>query len=167
MKIDTSDALFADHLQSYSDTFKLLLISILLWEQFHWFLVWTRVQEEKCLVHVLIWFCFTSVKQKEGQLICHLKRSDVKSLLSALSYFLKSHKGIFRHSNSFLNYFSQKKSIVGYLNYLSPSFPLSFSFSVNTRATSSTLDAGYVPTMQDTTTMKRNSQWCRYNLFAL
>jgi len=75
LKSDTSNALFADHLESYSDTFKLLLISILVWEQFHWFLVWPWVQGEKCLVCVLIWFCFTSVMQKEGQLICHLKRS--------------------------------------------------------------------------------------------
>lgn len=67
--------------------------------------------------------------QKEGQLICHLKRSDVKSVcfFVIFSQLLKSHKGIFRLlkcENCFLKNFSLKKTIPRYLNVISPPLPL-------------------------------------------
>lgn len=147
MKSDISIALFSDHLEYYSDTFELLLTSILLWEQLHWFSVWPWFWGEKSLVCVWIWFCFTSVMQKEGQLICHLKRSDAKSACFFLlfNHLLKSHKGVFRilkTENSFLNSFSRRKSIARIS--LCSSCPPSLSVFLNTRATAANGDAAYV-----------------------
>lgn len=113
MKSNITIALFADHLESYSDTLKLLLITILLCEQFHWFLVLPWFWGEKCLVCVWTWFCFTSLMQKE--LICHLKKTDIKSVcFFLLFHLLKNHKGVFRilkTENSFLNSFSRRKTV--------------------------------------------------------
>lgn len=93
LKSNIFTTLFADHLKSYP-TFKLLLTSILLWEQLCWFLVWPWFWGEKCLVCLdLVLLYISDVEGRSTDMTFEKKWHKISMLPPALLPFAEEPQG--------------------------------------------------------------------------